>query len=161
LSCFILRLLFKITVMNYKNIHIGQMVKKRVAENGIEMSRICNFFRCTEKEIKEMYLQKDLNTRFLLRWSKLLEYDFFRLYSQHLILYAPPAAENADKTPVKSALPQFRKNIYTKEVINFIIEQIEMGKMTNKQIMERYRIPRTTLSKWITKYKAEPENPIH
>ena len=141
--------------MNFKDIHIGQMIEERVAEGGIELSRICNFMKCTEEEIQEMYTQGNLSTNILLKWSKLLEYDFFRVYSQHLILYAPPSTiEKNKKNNVKSKLPQFRKNIYTKEIIDFILEQIEKKEMTKNQIIKRYRIPKTTLYKWISKYKS-------
>ena len=141
--------------MNFKDIHIDYFINQRVTENGIEISRICNFLKCTKKEISKMYESKSLDTELLLRWSKLLEYDFFRIYSQHLILYAPPSTiEKNKKNNVKSKLPQFRKNIYTKEIIDFILEQIEKKEMTKNQIIKRYRIPKTTLYKWISKYKS-------
>ena len=141
--------------MNFKDIHIGYFINQRVTENGIEISRICNFLKCTEKEISKMYQSKSLDTELLLRWSKLLEYDFFRIYSQHLILYAPISAdEKANQQNVNTSLPQFRNNIYTKEIIDFILEQIEKKEMTKNQIIKRYRIPKTTLYKWISKYKS-------
>lgn len=141
--------------MNFKDIHIGYFINQRVTENGIEISRICNFLKCTEKEISKMYQSKSLDTELLLRWSKLLEYDFFRIYSQHLILYAPISAdEKANQQNVNTSLRQFRKNIYTKEIIDFILEQIEKKEMTKNQIIKRYRIPKTTLYKWISKYKS-------
>lgn len=130
------------------------MIEKRVTESGIELSRICNFLKCTEAEIQEMYQAKSLDSETLLRWSKILEYDFFRLYSQHLILYSPPSREPSKKLQAnkKTILPQFRKNIYTKEVIDFILEQISSGEMTKIQVIEQYNIPKTTLYKWIKKY---------
>ena len=141
--------------MNFKDIHIGELIEKRISENKIETSRICNFLNCSEEDIIKMYTAKDLNTETLLRWSKLLEYDFFRIYSQHLILYAPMS--KIDKTDngenEKSKLPQFRKNIYTREVIFFILERIEMKEKTILQIISEYNIPKTTLYKWIKKYK--------
>ena len=141
--------------MNFKGIHIGYFINQRVTENGIEISRICNFLKCTKKEISKMYESKSLDTELLLRWSKLLEYDFFRIYSQHLILYAPISAdEKANQQNVNTSLPQFRNNIYTKEIIDFILEQIEKKEMTKNQIIKRYRIPKTTLYKWISKYKS-------
>ena len=141
--------------MNFKDIHIDYFINQRVTENGIEISRICNFLKCTEKEISKMYQSKSLDTELLLRWSKLLEYDFFRVYSQHLILYAPISAdEKANQQNVNTSLPQFRKNIYTKEIIDFILEQIEKKEMTKNQIIKRYRIPKTTLYKWISKHKS-------
>ena len=140
--------------MNFKNIHIGQIIEKRVTEGGIEISRICNFMKCTEEEIQEMYTQGNLSTNIFLKWSKLLEYDFFRIYTQHLILYAPlSAVDEKTKVKKKSSLPQFRKNIYTKEIINFVLEQINTKEMTKTEVMERYGIPKTTLYKWISKYK--------
>jgi hypothetical protein len=51
----------------------------------------------------------------------------------------------------KNKLPQFRKNIYTRELIDFILEKMEKGEMTKAEII-RYKIPKTTLYKWISKY---------
>lgn len=140
----------------FKNIHIGNLIKKRVKEKNFSTSRICNFMKISEQEIQDTYIKTAIDTDVLLRWSKLLEYDFFRIYSQHMILYAPMMQkENEMNTPAKTAhiLPQFRKNIYTVELIDFILEQIESKKMTKQMVMDRYRIPKTTLYKWIEKRK--------
>ncbi|MGV0919057.1 helix-turn-helix domain-containing protein [Empedobacter falsenii] len=138
--------------MNYKDFHIGNLIELLVAERGIDLPRICNFLKCKETEVLEMYQSKSINTDNLLRWSKLLQYDFFRLYTQHLILFSP---KNYDltKSDELSTVPQFRKNIYTKEIIDFILERIEKGKMTKTQVIEEYKIPKTTLYKWINKYQ--------
>lgn len=95
---------------NLKDIHVGDLLHKRVKEAAVETSRICKFLQKTEKEITEMYSQKSVGADVLLKWCKLLEYDFFRLYSNHLILYAPASSSN--KKEKQSQLPQFRK-IYT------------------------------------------------
>lgn len=100
-----------------------------------------------------MYTAESLNSELLLRWSKLLEYDFFRVYSQHLILYSPPAKYAAIIENEKPQSPQFRKNIYTKELIDFILELLETKEKTKQQIINEYKIPKTTLHKWIDKYK--------
>ena len=113
------------------------------------------FFNCTEDEVIEMYQQENLPTDILLKWSKLLEYDFFRIYSQHLILYAPIKSENTNRE--KSLLPQFRKNIYTREIIDFILERIRTNEMSKNEVIERYRIPKTTLYK---RYKLWLESPL-
>lgn len=144
--------------MNFKDIHIGQLIKTKVIETeGSEQpnSRICNFMKSSEEDIQKMYEAKSLDSEILLRWSKLLEYDFFRIYSQHLILFAPQSNNglNQKAEKKKSQLPQFRKNIYTKEVIDFILELIEAGEKTKSQVIEEYRIPKTTLYKWIKKHK--------
>ncbi|WP_314243884.1 transposase [Empedobacter tilapiae] len=141
--------------MNFKEIHIGTLINQAVIENKIELSRICKFMKCTEQEVNEMYSMSSLEIEVVLKWSKLLEYDFFRLYSQHLILYAPIKKDDSEKVinNYKSSLPQFRKNVYTKEVIDYILNKIDTGEMKKSEIMERYNIPKTTLYKWISKYK--------
>jgi hypothetical protein len=139
--------------MNFKNIHIGQVIKERVLESEIEIFRICKFLKCSEDDIKKMYDKESIEANLILRWSKILEYDFFRIYTQHLILYAPQGNSNYNKINKKITLPQFRKNIYTKEVIFFLLEMINTGEKTKVEIIEQYKIPKTTLYKWISKYK--------
>lgn len=136
--------------MQFKDIHIGFMIDQKATEQEIEMSRICNYLKCQEDEIKKMYQAKNIDSEMLLRWSKLLGYDFFRIYSQHLILYVPHSTR--EKKNITS-LPQFRKNIYTREIIDFILDQIRSDEMTIKEVMKQYRIPKTTIYKWINKYK--------
>ncbi|WP_261510197.1 transposase [Chryseobacterium paludis] len=146
---------------NFKNIHIGKTVETKVIERNIEISRLCNYFKCKENEIHVMFSSKSLDAEVLLKWSKLLDYDFFRFYSQHLILYAPQ--ENAsynNQINKKSSLPEFRKNIYTKEIIDSILEMIKKGKKSKAQVIEQYRIPKTTLYKWIEKYTNEQPNEL-
>lgn len=140
---------------NFKNIHIGSLIKQKTIEFEIKISRICNFMKCDEKDIEKMFLQKDLTTDILLKWSKLLKYDFFRLYTQHLILFSPPAASKPNKTEKASQFLHFRKNIYTGEIIDFILELIISGEKTKQQVIDEYRIPKTTLFRWITKYSKK------
>lgn len=141
--------------IDIKDIHIGFIIYQRVIENDIETSRICNFLKCSEEDIRQMYESKSLEIQIVLRWSKLLEYDFFRIYSQHLILYAPQGNinNNNKSNNKKSQLPKFKKNVYTKELIDFILGRISRGEMTRLQVINEYKIPKTTLYKWIEKYK--------
>nr|WP_083997494.1 transposase [Chryseobacterium angstadtii] len=138
--------------MDLKEINIGQLLKIETEESGIEMGRICNFLKCTEQEVINMYAQYEISTELLLKWSKLLKYDFFRLYSQHLIFYAPQKDIVRNHTKTKSPLPRFRKNLYTSEMIKFILELIRTEKKSKKEIVEEYNIPKTTLHKWLNKY---------
>ncbi|MFC3757987.1 transposase [Chryseobacterium tructae] len=143
-------------MLNFKEIHIGQLIQTKIAEENITMERAAQFMKCTESDIHQFFLQKELSTDIVLKWSKLLEYDFFRLYSQHLVLYAPPKKNGLSEPDVKkkSNLPQFRKKIYTKEVILFILKLIISGEKTKQQVMDDYRIPKTTLYTWIRKYSV-------
>lgn len=141
-------------VFDFKDIHIGACIKERCESLGISMIRVCNFLNITDDEVYEMFMQKSLDTEVLLRWSKLLEYDFFRIYTQHIIIFAPQANMGYNTVSPKkdSSLPQFRKNVYTKEVIDFVLELISTGQKTKQQVIEEYKIPKTTLYKWASKY---------
>lgn len=136
---------------DYKEIHIGSIIQTRVADTGTDLERICKFMKSTKDQIEEMYRSKSLDSDILMRWSKLLEYDFFRIYSQHLILYSPPSKVDKQEEK-KSQLPNFRKSIYTREVIDFIVELIETQEKTMPQIVKEYRIPKSTLHRWTKKY---------
>lgn len=139
---------------NFKDISIGKLIEKRVTEMQIDTERICRFFQCSEDQILKMYNTASLDSLLLLKWSKLLDYDFFRLYSQHLILYAPPSGVNNKQSAENiTKLPVFRKKMYTLEVIDFILELIDSGEKTANQVMEEYKIPKTTLYKWINKHR--------
>lgn len=139
---------------HFKNIHVGKLIKQLVEDREIKESRIISFLQISKSEIDKMYEAKSINTELLLSWSKLLEYDLFRVYSQHLVLYAPPKSINYNKVKSKSkGIPEFRKNVYTIEIINFILELIEKGEKKKSEIIKEYNIPRTTLYKWIKKHK--------
>lgn len=140
--------------MLFKDIHIGELIQKRVQETGFSSDRLLNFLQCSHHELTEMYKSKSLDAELILKWSKLLAYDFFRIYSQHLILYSPPSSLEYYQNSIqkKTQLPEFRKNIYTAEMIDFILTLLKTNKKTKQQIIEEYRIPKTTLYKWIKKY---------
>lgn len=120
---------------NAKDIHLGSLIRQGVKEREIKNTRIFNFFKCSDYEIEQMYESKSLDTEVLLRWSKLLEYDFFRLYSQHLILYSPQGSKNRSKAGKKlTGLPQFKKSIYNREVIDFILELMDKKRKTSLRL---------------------------
>lgn len=141
-------------INNLKEIDVGFLINQRVKEMNMEEPRICNFLKCTVKDVREMYDSTSLDSEILLKWSKLLEYDFFRIYTQHLILYSSPGSNKEYKIKNKetSLLPTFRKSLYTKQVIDFILDLIKNGDKTASEIIKDYRIPKTTLYKWIRKY---------
>ena len=136
--------------MNLENIHIGSLIQYKVEELNISIERITVFLDCDEKWVGEIYLQKEIDTDVLLMWCKLLRFDFFRIFTGHLILYSPPSKVGKMLKKKESTLI-FRKNIYTEEVKKFIIEKVRTEQMTLNDVVSRYKIPKTTLSKWLKK----------
>lgn len=137
-----------------KNIHIGKLIEKRWSELQISKERTCNFFKCSEEDILKMFSSENLDTLILLKWSKILEYDFFRLYSNHLILYAPPASLflKSGAGTKETSLPRFRKNVYTKQIISHLLQLIKTNEKTIPEIIKEYNIPKTTIYRWQKKY---------
>lgn len=136
--------------MNIKNIHIGSLIRSKVEEYQISIERISRFLNSTEDEVEKMYHAKSMDTDMLLKWCKLLKFDFFRFYTGHLILYAPQSRIDNVFTQKENTLV-FRKSIYTQEVKDFILDKIKTGKMTANDVVKRYKIPKTTLYKWMKK----------
>jgi len=100
-----------------------------------------------------MYEKPSIDTEILLRWSKLLKYDFFRIYVQHIILFSP-SEKSSSEIQENQKLPSYRKNVYTKEIIDFVLELLNKVQKTRAEIIEEYKIPKTTLYKWIAKYNS-------
>lgn len=136
---------------NYKEIKIGLIIKERLNELDISIDRILNTFSVDEKEISKMLLSESLDSNIILKWCKLLEYDFFKIYTQHIILYSPVPALVSNKTS-NSQVPQFRNNLYSKDLIDFIIHKVNSGQMTKEEVIKRYGIPKTTLYRSFSKY---------
>lgn len=136
--------------MNIKNIHIGSLIQSKVEEQQISIERISKFLGKMENDVERMYYEKSIDTDTLLKWSKLLKFDFFRFYTGHLILYAPYSrVDNTIKQQDETMV--FRKSIYTQEVKDFILEKIRTGTMSANDVIARYKIPKTTLHKWLKK----------
>ncbi|RKS97587.1 transposase [Chryseobacterium defluvii] len=142
-------------VIDFKNIHLGSLINQLIKERDLEIDRVCKFMKCTDEELAAILSREFLESNLILKFSILLEYDFFRIYSHHLILYSPPSNMSYNQNTNVSSLPQFKKNLYTKEIINFILELINIGEKTKQQVIDEYKIPKTTLYKWISKYKTE------
>lgn len=143
---------------NFKDIHIGAVILRIIKEKDIDEERIAKFFKKKPSEIKKIYESKDLSADSLLLWSKLLEYDLFRLYSQHLLLYSSTYLSK-NKNP-DSKVPRFKKNIYTIEIIEFIVEIFQNGEKTVNEIVKEYNIPKTTVTRWIQKYQKQDDTEL-
>lgn len=138
----------------FKEIHIGSLIAALFKERAIDTDRALKFLDLKEDQLNKIFNQKSIDSNLLLRFSKLLEYDLFRVYTQHLVLYAPPTTLNIKVTDnLKSTIPQFRKNVYTKEIIEFIVDLIVTKNKTVQEVITQYNIPKTTVYKWLSKHK--------
>ncbi len=138
--------------MDYKNIHIGTHIKHIATCKELSISRACTFLKCSHQDILDMYCKKSLDSELLLRWCKLLDYNFFMFYHTHLQIFKPLASttkilKNSDSKRDEEYV--FRKNIYSKEIINWILEKLNKEELSVKDVIEKYNIPKTTIYRWI------------
>jgi hypothetical protein len=137
-------------LMNLKNIHIGQIIQTKVIEQGVKQQRILNYFDCEEDFLQNMYQQQNIDTGLLLGWCKLLKFDFFRVFVGHLTIYRCMKVNTAtEKKP--TGVGQFRKNVYSAEIINFVLQQLKDGS-TVAEVRDKYNLPKSTVNNWIRKY---------
>ena len=146
--------------MDFKDIHIGNLIKQKLDAEEIDTVRVCNFLKCNSTEIEEMLASESIDTKKLLSWSKLLEYDFFRIYSHNILLFSPQKGHGEPEKNVKKTkiLPKFRKNLYTVEIIEYILDVLVKGEKTIAEVIEDYKIPKSTLHKWLDKYQHKGDH---
>lgn len=143
---------------SYKNIHIGSQIKTIASLKELSITRACQFLKCSAQEIEDMYAQESLDSNQLLRWCKLLEYNFFMFYHSHLQLYSPSGSLTKLTTKEEQNTEQFsfKKNLYSPEIIAYILDKWNSNELSAKEIIERYHIPRTTLYRW-KKKESKPQ----
>lgn len=49
----------------------------------------------------------------------------------------------------------FRKNLYSSDIVNWLLERIEKEELSVNEIMTKYNIPRTTIYRWIKRRKTK------
>jgi transposase len=144
----------------YKKIQIGVLIIQRLKEMEMDTDKLALKLNIPKEKLESDLKNNDMSCSLLLSISKFLEYDFFRIYSMNILLYAPPrmgfepsAAEKPKGSRVSEVLPVFRKNTYTPEIIQFILNKIEQEGITPQSVINEYHIPKTTLYRWIRKYQ--------
>lgn len=63
-------------------IHIGQLVRKRLDENGHSVVWLARQLTCSRTNVYKIFEKSHLDTEMLCRISLVLHYDFFSLLSE-------------------------------------------------------------------------------
>jgi lambda repressor-like predicted transcriptional regulator len=67
------------------NIHIGSIIKAKVAERGFSEIELSKMINCHPSTIYNMYKREWMNTELLWKFSIALEYDFFTdIYGENM-----------------------------------------------------------------------------
>lgn len=138
-----------------RNLHIGEIISKIIIEKKMKTADIKSKMRITTRTLNKMLSAKSMDASDMLKWSKVLRYDFFRLYSSHLMLHHGISNTLTRKTdPLNVQGIHIRKNVYTKDLIQFLVNKVRNKEMTAMEIINQYAIPKTTFYKWLQKYPS-------
>ncbi len=151
-------------MLNYKEIHLGNHIREISKIKNLSVSRACTFLKCSAQDIQDMYNEKSLDSALLLRWCKLLDYNFFMFYHSHLQLYKPSAATtHISKSEKKEEVSpyEFKKNLYSPELIDYILGKLDANMLSIRDVIQAYNIPRTTIYRWVKKRKRALEESHH
>jgi plasmid maintenance system antidote protein VapI len=59
------------------NVHIGSIIKRKVNEKGISVSKFAEKLNCTRATVYGIFEQEHINTHRLVQISEILNYNFF------------------------------------------------------------------------------------
>ncbi|UKK48296.1 helix-turn-helix transcriptional regulator [Prevotella sp. E9-3] len=65
-------------------IHIGQEIRKQVEEQGKTSVWLAQELGCHRTNLYKIYDKRTIDTGVLLRISRILNYDFFNLYTEEI-----------------------------------------------------------------------------
>lgn len=65
-------------------IHIGQEIRKQVEEQGKTSVWLAQKLGCHRTNLYKIYDKRTIDTGVLLRISRILNYDFFNLYTEEI-----------------------------------------------------------------------------
>lgn len=139
-----------------RNIHIGNIITNVILEKKLTDKELSFKLKISIDEINKQLTSNTMDTITLLKWSRALRYDFFRLYSSHLMLHhgiSNSISKKALNIDIKGI--QIRKNVYTKEMIFFLVNKVKSNEMKPMQVIDKYGIPKTTFYKWLLKFSDD------
>lgn len=146
----------KFDYFNFKKIHIGYVLKSIVYERKLEEEDVLKYFKITKETLDEIYNTHNVTLDELLKWSKFLRFDLFRIFSMHLMLHHGISITKSKKKDGNAGI-SIRKNVYTQEIKVFVVSQIRNEEISVPDAIKKYSIPKTTLYKWLKQVSYEEQ----
>ena len=67
---------------NIREVHIGNVIKAKLKEQGRTSAWLAKQIPCTPNHLYKIYSKTSINTNMLVRISKILDYNFFEEFIQ-------------------------------------------------------------------------------
>jgi len=65
-------------------IQIGESIKKQFLKSGLSIEKFAESIGCNRDNVYDIFRRERINTDQLLKISKILQFDFFRTYSEQI-----------------------------------------------------------------------------
>ena len=65
-------------------IHIGKLIKEKMVERGMTVVLMAKYLSCSRGNVYKIFDKYSIDTESLMKISKVLDFDFFGLYSEYL-----------------------------------------------------------------------------
>lgn len=65
-------------------LHIGELIRKRMEKQQISIVWLAKHLSCSRTDVYKLLNKYSLDTEILAKISKLLDFDFFSLYSEEI-----------------------------------------------------------------------------
>ena len=66
----------------YFNIQIGKLIKEQFLQSKLSIEEFASLIGCNRDNVYDIFQKERINTDHLLIISKVLRYDFFKIYSE-------------------------------------------------------------------------------
>ena len=63
---------------------IGELIKKQFHQSGLSIEGFAKSIGCNRDNVYDIFRRERINTDQLLKISKILKFDFFKTYSEHI-----------------------------------------------------------------------------
>ena len=120
-----------ISALNYRQlcnmaVNIGEKIRRRLKESRIGTKAVSEYLSTTKQNIYGIYKRKSIDTALLLKLSKILDQDFFELYSNEYMM-------------TKEGIPAYTKAYKNlKEDTKLLSEQLDACKKELADLREKY-----------------------
>lgn len=99
------------------NIHIGKLIEKRVRETGISNSQFALLMNCHRTTVNNIYKQPTIDLAKLQKICKVLNYDFFKHYTNESNCIEPKVISKRIEFTIDEILKMTENDLVVVEIL--------------------------------------------
>jgi len=109
-------------------IHIGETIRKRAKELRIGATELADMINTSRSNIYWLYKRKHIDGELLMKLSRALKFNFFKLYRDEMVLDEPNKNLKLYKTPPEDMNHLLLEVAELKEKYNVLVKSLKKKK---------------------------------